>query len=349
MIEYQILSTLPSITSRATSFSEYTYTDTLSAGLSYRKNGVRMEWFSDKSCTEESRVAVWTEQDGKFAVSYSALGDESVMRIKMTDAGLEELNNSDAVYAPNTSLYRGYSGCTMRITYTASVSDTPVYGDIGNPNAVTLTWSRTNTAYSDTLTDDCHFCVYGLDLLKLFSDNLGDYSKVQFKLYNATDGYWVTANSDDNGNYLVSGHAEKEDDASVLTPGSSGHLFLKGLEDDIYRVTEINTDANYTLLGNFITVEIRVKESGKICGTCGKSGLTAEAFENDNAKDMNDDNGSASAIVPIRVMNTRGYRLPKTGDAGTTLLAVGGMTLAVLSAAAVILLLVFKKKDKFDD
>lgn len=113
LIEYQILSTLPSITSRATSFSEYTYTDTLSAGLSYRKNDVRMEWFSDKSCTEESRVAVWTEQDGKFAVSYSALGDESVMRIKMTDAGLEELNNSDAVYDPNTSLYRGYSGFTM--------------------------------------------------------------------------------------------------------------------------------------------------------------------------------------------------------------------------------------------
>ena len=54
-------------------------------------------------------------------------------------------------------------------------------------------------------------------------------------------------------------------------------------------------------------------------------------------------------IVPIRVMNTRGYRLPKTGDTGTTLLAAGGMTLAVLSAAAVILLLVFKKKDKFDD
>ena len=221
---------------------------------------------------------------------------------------------------------------------------TPVYGDIGNPNEVTLTWSRTNTAYSDTLTDDCHFYVYGLNLLKLFSDNLGDYSKVQFKLYNTTDGYWVTANSDDNGNYLVSGHAEREDDASVLTPGSSGHLFLKGLEDDIYRVTEINTDANYTLLGNFITMEIRAKESGKICGTCGKSELTAEAFENDNAKDMNDDNGSASAIVPIHVMNTRGYRLPKTGDAGTTLLAAGGITLAVLSAAAVILLLVFKKK-----
>ena len=64
---------------------------------------------------------------------------------------------------------------------------------------------------------------------------------------------------------------------------------------------------------------------------------------------MNDDNGSASAIVPIRVRNTRGYRLPKTGDAGTTLLAAGGITLAVLSAAAVALLLVFKKKDKFDD
>lgn len=70
-------------------------------------------------------------------------------------------------------------------------------------------------------------------------------------------------------------------------------------------------------------MEIRAKESGKLCSTCGKSELIAEAFENGNAKDMNDDNGSASAIVPIRVMNTRGYRLPKTGDTGTTLLAAG--------------------------
>ena len=71
--------------------------------------------------------------------------------------------------------------------------------------------------------------MYGLNLLKLFSDNLGDYSKVQFKPYNTTDGYWVTANSDDNGNYLVSGHAEREDDASVLTPGQFRAIFsLKG-------------------------------------------------------------------------------------------------------------------------
>ena len=60
MIEYQILSTPPSITSRATSFSEYTYTDTLECRAFVPKNDVRMEWFSDKSCTEESRVAVWT-------------------------------------------------------------------------------------------------------------------------------------------------------------------------------------------------------------------------------------------------------------------------------------------------
>lgn len=56
VIEYQILSALPSITSRATSFSEYTYTDTLSAGLSYRK----MTFASSGSATDPApKKAAW--------------------------------------------------------------------------------------------------------------------------------------------------------------------------------------------------------------------------------------------------------------------------------------------------
>ena len=48
-----------------------------------------------------------------------------------------------------------------------------VYGDDGNPNAVTLEWRRTNMDYHDTLEDDCHFYATGLDLLKEFNDGKG--------------------------------------------------------------------------------------------------------------------------------------------------------------------------------
>lgn len=40
----------------------------------------------------------------------------------------------------------GYSDCTLRITYAATVNSSAdvVYGDNGNPNEVVLTWKRTS-------------------------------------------------------------------------------------------------------------------------------------------------------------------------------------------------------------
>ena len=49
-IDYQIISTLPSITSEATYLSCYTFIDTLSAGLTYTKGDVTLEIFSDTAC-----------------------------------------------------------------------------------------------------------------------------------------------------------------------------------------------------------------------------------------------------------------------------------------------------------
>ena len=54
-MEYQILSTLPSITSEATYLTDYSFVDTLDAGLSYCKNDVKIEFFRSSSCTEDDR------------------------------------------------------------------------------------------------------------------------------------------------------------------------------------------------------------------------------------------------------------------------------------------------------
>ena len=67
-IDYQIISTLPSITSESTYLSCYTFVDTLSKGLTYNKGDVVLEFFTDAACTDS--VAKWTEAEGKFTIFF---------------------------------------------------------------------------------------------------------------------------------------------------------------------------------------------------------------------------------------------------------------------------------------
>ena len=170
-IDYQIISTLPSITSASTYLSDYTFVDKLSKGIVYNKGDVVLEFFKDAACT--SKVTTWTEAGGKFAVAYNtASNGDNVMTVSMTEAGLAEINAGNGVYTGANMVNSGYSDCTLRITYAAKVkSDAAVvYGDAGNSNEVALKWSRTNSGYYDTLVDDAHVFSYGIDLTKRFSD-----------------------------------------------------------------------------------------------------------------------------------------------------------------------------------
>ena len=341
VVEYQVISTLPTITSPATALTTYTFVDNLSKGIQYNKDDVKIEFFKDAACTDQ--VAVWNEQDGKFTTSYTDYSSESgsSMTIAMTADGLAEINAATTVYDPATSLLRGYSNLTMRITYACTVNSdaSVVYGDSGNPNDVTLTWKRTNTEYYDTLTDDCHVYTYGLDLTKEFSDNNGNFDNVKFLLKNAMDNYYVQAELDKSeGIYYVTGHTEKEADATKFSPMSGeakhGKVIVKGLEDDSYIITEVATDAGYTLLKEDITVDIVSSDSATICSVCGKALKTATAKVNGKDVTMNENNGSVSALVPLTVTNTRGFDLPKTGGKGNALIYGLGIV-ALLTAGGI--------------
>ncbi len=321
VIDYQLISTLPSITSNATSLSEYTFVDTLSKGIEYNKNDIEIEWYKDADCTE--LITAWTQADGKFTVDYGTSDNGSTtMTVKMTADGLNEINHSEAVY-DSDSVYNGYSDCTVRVTYSCTVNSNAdvVYGDNGNPNEVTLTWKRSNMDYYDTLKDDCHFYTYGIDMTKEFSDKLGNFENVQFIIHNDTDNYWVTAElNESEGVYYVTGHVTDEASATVFTPvtsnGDEGKIIVKGLEDDAYTLTEIKTDKGYTLLKKAIKVIISSSDNGELCSVCGKHGLTATATLNGDAVTMTEDNGSLHALVPFKVINHKGFYIPTTGAEG---------------------------------
>ena len=383
VIDYQLISTLPSITSESTYLTCYTFVDTLSKGLTYNKNDVVLEFFTDKACTQS--MARWTEADGKFSVSYNTTAEnESVMTIEMTAAGLAEINTSKAVYTEAGMVNSGYSDCTLRITYAATVNSdaSVVYGDTGNPNEVVLTWKRTSSDFYDTLVDDAHVYAYGLELTKLFSDGKGDFSKVEFLIHNDTDNYFVKAELNEaQGIYYVVDHVEAEADATHFIPvtsgGEDGKVIVKGLEDDTYTITEVRTDNGYTLLKDDIEVVISQAGTTEICDIYASDVLgliqndpryatiihdtgdlknmpqrhlehhllTASATVDGNAVTMLTDNGSANAEAPLRVVNTRGFDLPKTGDNGTKMLTIAG-TLLILCAGGFAILLVMSKRKK---
>ena len=378
VIDYQIISTLPGITSESTYLTTYSFVDTLSAGLSYNKNDIVLEFFTDKACTQS--VARWTEEDGKFTVGYSTTdAGESVMTIEMTKEGLKEINTADTVYTEAGMVNSGYSDCTLRITYQATVDsdNSVVFGDAGNPNNVVMTWKRTSTDYYDTLVDDAHVYTYGIELTKLFSDGKGDFSKVEFLIHNDTDGYYVKAELNaEEGIYYMVDHVTEEADATHFIPVESGKIIIKGLEDDTYTITEVRTDNGYVLLKEAIEVVFTPVETTELCDIYASDILgliqndpryaeiindtgdlknmpqvhlehhllTASATVDGNPVNMLSDNGSDNAEAPLKVVNTRGFDLPETGDNGTWIFGAAGVML--IAGALVVVMIAMKKKEK---
>ena len=332
IMDYQIVSTLPTITSKASSLSGYTYVDTMSKGIRYNKNDVVIEFFKDAGCAD--KIATWAENSGKFTVDYDDTAN--TMTIRMTDTGLAEINEATTVYTD--SVKRGYSDCTMRITYAATLTSNAQMGNKDNPNEVELTWKRTNTTYFDTLKDCCHVYTYGIDVLKQFSDNGGSVRNVKFRLHNDTDDVFVIADLKD-GVYYAKGFAAKKADATTFVPNVQGHVVVKGLEDDTYSLTETATDKGYILLKDAVKIVITTKENGA-CEKCGTKLLTASATVNGKDVTMTDGN----AIAPLTVINNPGFDLPKTGGYGTWMFTIGGM--ALLGAAAFIVIRSRKHKNE---
>ena len=327
-VEYQIISTLPSITSAASYLSQYTFVDTLSPGITYKKNDVVLEFYSEAACT--NKIATWTTDSEKFTVGYTTgTNGESIMTIAMTAAGLTEINTSSAVYTGASAVNSGYSDCTLRITYGATLDtdNSLILGDTGNPNEVTLTWKRSNTSFYDTLSDDAAVYSFGLDVTKNFSDGRGDATKVEFLVQNSTDNYYLTGSFNTTENmWYVTGKTAEANSATHFVPTAAGKLTVKGLEDDAYTLTEVKTDSAYTLLKAPVQVVIS------------KSGATVSATVDGKAVNMSAIGTSGHALVPFTIINTRGFDLPQTGGTGNWLFPVIGMVMLAACITGIVIL-----------
>ena len=329
VMEYLFVSHLPGITSEATYLSKYTFHDKIDVGLTYNQDFSIYFYKNEEDARmnrTENALDVWGKDSPNFYVEYS----EQEAMIHITENGLAEINPLR-------------SGMYLTVAYSCTIDSdaATVLGDKGNKNEVQLTWSRTSKENTDTLTDQAKVYVYGLDLQKEFEEKdgqKGNPEQVQFLLKNMTDGYFMTAVSEEEGIfYITDGHkTTDEDQATVFVPAADGRLLINGLEADTYALTEIATDDQYSLLKEPVIIEI---DEAKGEGTASAATVDQKKAQMSIYRDHGEE--SPNARVELAVLNTRSFRLPQTGGWGSLI-----FTLAGCGSALAGVILVTKKSKK---
>ena len=213
------------------------------------------------------------------------------------------------------------------ITYTATLNDQAVLGQSGNTNDVFVTYRNTGDVDRETEPKGTpKVFTYGIDLLKKGEGNTV-LKEVEFKL---TDGNNEIKVKQSGNAYYPS----KDGDASsTVTTDNDGKIYIRGLKPGTYKLTETKTNAGYVLLKD--PVVIAITEDSTTPGV-------ATAMVGTKEVTMNADNGSATAIVPLTVVNSKGFDLPTTGGRGIALFTIAGI--AIVAAAGSLLFM--RKRSK---
>lgn len=330
VLDYILVSKLPHISSKATFLSEYTFKDILSEGITYN-NDVKIAFYDNAADANANNTAnavlTWDLNSAKYGQEYAEVvveqdgntgyewkdGSEQ-LTVSLTEAGLEVINGTGTNNPESATDLNGLSDYYMVVYYTAIVNsdDTLVLGDDGNENDVVLMWSRTSDSYYNTLEDRNYVYAYSLDLTKEFSDGKGDFSQVEFKLYNGTDAYYVVAEQDkETGIYYVTGKNVSEDEATTFIPTDDGSLVVYGLEADTYQITESATDNGYTLLKDQIVATINATDREINASVAGVTGMDKDAIDAIVAYyhgGIYDENGDLVTVSEDKLTGTDGAR-----------------------------------------
>ena len=360
IMDYIFVSHLPKITSEATYLTQYTFTDQMDIGLTYNKD-VSLYFYKTeeeaRNHDKEKAIQVWEAKEKLFKTEYQGeTSGKSKMIITITKEGLEKINTK----LSNKWMVIAYS-CTI------NTDDSPVLGDSGNINEVTLEWKRTNMEEIDTLEDRAKVYIFGLNIQKMFSDQKGKFQDVKFLLQNKTDGYYLKAKGE-NGVYYITDQEKgtSEKDGTVFNPGEKGNLTINGLEADTYILTEIATANGYSLLKEPMVIDIRStvddiipsrttlydilditnNPNKEVIETPGERASASIDGTNTTMSEFHSETGivSANGRVDIEVINNKTFKLPQTGGYGTWI-----FTLAGCGAALGGVVLVTRRSNKKDD
>ena len=246
---------------------------------------------------------------------------------KVTIGTTDVTSSSTIVYSGQTmtitvpfSVLSTYAKDTpITITYSARVSaNANVYPDAtGNSNEATLEYSNNVddlTVKETTPPSEVHVYLFSIDVTKV-NDKDEKLEGAKFVLKDSSNNYIPVSLV--SGRYKVSDTlAATEANATVISD-ANGKIYIDGLAEGTYTLTETEAPPTYNLLTSPVTVTIAATYDTD--GNC--TGVT----------------GNAKTVV-----NKAGGLLPSTGGMGTVIFTVAGIAVML---TAVLLLVVKRRKE----
>ena len=312
-VEYKLTGHVASNIDTFTKY-EYTFQDHLSVGLEAIKSSVKVKI---------------NDQDIQPANGYTVdLVDTKNASGNLTggqDLTISFSNLKDAAAAAGVTL-RGDS--KVVVTYKAKLTDKAEYTATGNTNDVKLVYSNnpmvegTGTSTSKRVTDH----VFRLDVTKVEKDNEGKKLEATFQVKMTKEGNtsletnrWLTQ---------TGGITENEKDAGKFkTDKETGKIYIPGLVEGTYEITECNTPAGYNTLAPFT---ITVKPKYNAVGSLQSLDVTSSNTEMVASSATND------ATIPVTIQNKKGSGLPLTGLNGVTFTWIAGGAVLCIGVAHLI-------------
>lgn len=279
-------------------------TDTMSKGLTFVNNADNIKVLNGEVVVDKTMYTVNANKDNSTNVTTITITFDS--------------DNYCKKLAPNTTP-------NFTITYKATLNENAVLGQSGNTNDVFVTY--TGDVKRETEHKDTKVFTYGIDLLKKGEGTTAGLKDVKFELTDGANEIKVLKSVD--AYYPSNGTGA----SSTVTTDEQGKIYIRGLKPGTYQLKETKTNAGYVLLKEPVKIVITEDSTtpGKATASVGNKEVT-----------MNADNGSATAIVPLTVVNSKGFDLPATGGRGIALFTIAGI--AIVAAAGSLLFM--RKRSK---
>ena len=323
VIDYRLTGT---VADNITSYDKYQYEfhDTLSKGLNVVK---------DASGNPLNLKVYIVKKDGTRAeVKYDASKGYTATATKDPDSKTELLkvsfDNLKAIEDTTNASIAAGDIKNVVVTYQATLTSDAEYTATGNTNDVKLVYSNnpmadgTGTSTSKRVTDH----VFRLDVTKVEKDNQDQKLEATFQVKMTQEGDtplktngWLTQ---------TGGITEKKEDAGKFTTEKdTGKIYIPGLVEGTYEITECNTPAGYNTLAPFtITVKPEYDNDGNLTKLTVTSSDTVMVTPK-NTKD---------ATIPVTIQNKKGSGLPLTGLNGVTFTWIAGGAVLCIGVAHLI-------------
>lgn len=340
ILTYQVDADIPHYdASTNTQMVKYIITDTLRKGLDFYREGdpennidIIVSNFSGESKTlkpgtlethettiGEEPYTYYSVTDGDYAVSY----DGKTMTLVFDYPDIMAYNN-------------------LQLNYQVKINEDAVIGVEGNPNQVDLEYTNNNKTWNTSKPwDKTETYVYGLKINKVDPDG-NKLEGAEFQLYAGApdpDGDYegrdpLVTYKYENGQLVINSN-----DGKTAVTDKDGIAYLIGFEAGTYALVETKAPNGYIIPDGQMQLDvvetIGVDEDGKEAVTDVKYTLTTgDEVTKLPTEVLGDVEIGDGSVAVTKIVNPKGFNLPRTGGAGTWMFAVGGILIMAGMATA---------------